>query len=110
MRPPNTLQSKSKAVPSFKKAAIKPDQPKKMPTDCRVTVRFSLEERAKLNIDASGMSQSAYIRQCLFGRHASKRVVPEVDRLYCASCHGIPSRGFPTDFPVVRYHMTNALK
>jgi len=37
-----------------------------------------------LKVDAAGMSQSAYIRKCLFGKKASKRVVPEVDRVLLA--------------------------
>lgn len=34
--------------------------------------------------DADGMSQSVYIRQCLFGKKASKRVAPDADRLLLA--------------------------
>jgi len=81
MRQPNILQSKPSVIPSFKKAGTKSDKPKKIPPDCRVTVRFSLEEQAQLKIAASGMTISAYIRECLFGHHTSKRVVPAADRV-----------------------------
>lgn len=49
-----------------------------------ITFRPTEEERAILKADAGGMSQSAYIRKCLFGRKASKRVVPEADRVLLA--------------------------
>lgn len=49
-----------------------------------ITFRPTDEEREMLKADAVGMSQSAYIRKCLFGNKASKRVVPEADRLLLA--------------------------
>jgi len=49
-----------------------------------ITFRPTDEERAMLKADATGMSQSAYIRKCLFGKKASKRVVPEADQLLLA--------------------------
>lgn len=49
-----------------------------------ISFRPTEEEREQLLRDADGMSQSAYIRQCLFGRKASKRVVPEADRVLLA--------------------------
>ena len=49
-----------------------------------ITFRPTDEERAMLKADAAGMSQSAYIRKCLFGRRASKRVIPEADRMLIA--------------------------
>jgi len=33
---------------------------------------------------SAGMSKSAYIRECLFGNNASRRVVPEADRVLLA--------------------------
>lgn len=52
--------------------------------DHRVTIRITEDEFDQLVADSEGMSQSAYIRQCLFGNKASKRVVPEADRLLLA--------------------------
>ena len=49
-----------------------------------ITFRPTAEERERLKADAAGMSQSAYIRQRLFGNKASKRVVPEADRVLLA--------------------------
>lgn len=49
-----------------------------------ITFRPTAEERERLKADAVGMSQSAYIRQCLFGNKASKRVVPDTDRVLLA--------------------------
>ena len=49
-----------------------------------ISFRPTEKEREQLILDAGGMSQSAYIRECLFGRKASKRVVPHVDRVLLA--------------------------
>lgn len=49
-----------------------------------ISFRPTDEERAMLKQDAVGMSQSAYIRKCLFGDKVSKRVIPEADRLLIA--------------------------
>jgi len=49
-----------------------------------ISFRPTEEEREQLQRDANGMSQSAYIRRCLFGKKVSKRVVPETDRLLLA--------------------------
>lgn len=49
-----------------------------------ISFRPTEAEREQLLRDANGMSQSAYIRQCLFGAKASKRVVPAVDRVLLA--------------------------
>lgn len=49
-----------------------------------ISFRPTEAEREQLLRDADGMSQSAYIRRCLFGRKTSKRVVPEADRVLLA--------------------------
>ncbi len=49
-----------------------------------ITFRPTDEERERLKADAAGMPQSAYIRACLFGAGASKRVVPAADRVLLA--------------------------
>jgi len=49
-----------------------------------VTFRPTEEERTMLKENAVGMSQSAYIRERLFGNRVSKRVVPEADRVLLA--------------------------
>ena len=49
-----------------------------------ISFRPTDKEREQLILDAGGMSQSAYIRECLFGRRMSKRVVPHVDRVLLA--------------------------
>jgi len=68
---------------SFEKAGGPQKKPrKKYPSP--VTLRLTEDERTQLEKDAGGSSLSAYIRQCVFGRHASKRVVPEVDRFLVA--------------------------
>ena len=67
------------------KQAGRPGNPrsaKKYPSP--ITFRPTDEERAMLKADAGDMSQSAYIRKCLFGRRASKRIVPEVDHVLLA--------------------------
>lgn len=58
--------------------------PKRQKYPSPITFRPTAEEREMLKSDAGGMSQSAYIRQCLFGKKASKRVVPEADRILLA--------------------------
>jgi len=58
------------------------DSKKKYPSP--ISFRPTDEEREQLVKDAVGMSQSAYIRRCLFGKKASKRIVPEADRLLLA--------------------------
>lgn len=60
----------------------KPRKAAKYPSP--ISFRPTKEERERLLQDAGGMSQSAYIRQCLFGQKASKRVVPHVDRVLLA--------------------------
>lgn len=49
-----------------------------------ITFRPTDEERAMLKHEAAGMSQSAYIRKCVFGTKTSKRAVPEADRMLIA--------------------------
>lgn len=74
-----------KAKPAFD-TATKPEKRtkkrKKYPSP--VTFRPTDEERAMLKEDAAGMSQSAYIRMCVFGNRASKRDIPETDRILIA--------------------------
>ena len=60
----------------------KQDERKKYPSP--ISFRPTEDEREQLLRDANGMSQSAYIRQCLFGKKVSKRVVPDADRLLLA--------------------------
>lgn len=59
-------------------------KPKRQKYPSPITFRPTVEERAMLKANAGGMSQSAYIRQCLFGKKASKRIVPEVGRMLLA--------------------------
>jgi len=65
--------------PRFDNVVHQPKSKKKYPSP--ITFRPTDEERAMLKQGAAGMSRSAYIRQCLFGRHASKRDMPEADRV-----------------------------
>jgi len=67
---------------AFKRNVEPPKECKKYPSP--ISFRPTNEERTMLKQDAVGMSQSAYIRKCLFGRKASKRVVPEADRFLAA--------------------------
>lgn len=75
---PKVSLSFDKAAKPFKKS----DQRKKYPSP--ITFRPTYEEREMLKSDAIGMSQSAYIRKCLFGKKASKRDIPEADRVLLA--------------------------
>lgn len=52
--------------------------------DHRITIRITADELDQLVVDSEGMSHSAHIRRCTFGNKASKRVVPEADRLLLA--------------------------
>ena len=49
-----------------------------------ISFRPTEKEREQLILDAGGMSQSSYIRECLFWRRVSKRVVPHVDQVLLA--------------------------
>lgn len=60
----------------------KPRKRKKQPSP--VTLRLTKEEKARLQVMASGMTVSAYIRQSLFGQRAAKRIVPETNRVILA--------------------------
>lgn len=85
MRENNDFHGVDEVGSAFVKAANspkKPDNRRKYPSP--ITFRPTDEERAMLQADAAGMSKSAYIRKCLFGSKASKRVVPEADRLLLA--------------------------
>jgi len=66
----------------FENNAGNANRKKKYPSP--ISFRPTEEEREQLLRDANGMSQSAYIRQCLFGKKVSKRVVPEADRMLLA--------------------------
>ena len=67
---------------AFAKAAESSKKTTKYPSP--ITFRPTEGERERLKADAAGMSQSAYIRQCLFGNKASKRAVPDADRVLLA--------------------------
>ena len=85
MRENNDFQGVGKVGSAFDKAAKSPEKPdrrKKYPSP--ITFRPTDEERVMLKKNAAGMSQSAYIRNCLFDSKASKRVIPEADRMLLA--------------------------
>ncbi len=70
-----------------------------------ITFRPTEEERAILKADAGGMSQSAYIRKCLFGRKTSKRVVPEADRVLLAQILAkLGESRIPNNLNQIAYH------
>lgn len=70
-----------------------------------ITFRPTEEEREMLKSDAGGMSQSAYIRQCLFGKKASKRLVPEVDRILLAQILArLGETRIPNNLNQIAYH------
>lgn len=70
------------AKSNFKASIARRKQKKKYPSP--ITFRPTEEERQRLKADAGDMSQSAYIRECLFGSKTSKRVVPHADRVLLA--------------------------
>ena len=85
MRKNNDFHGVGKVGTAFDKAVNspkKPDRRKKYPSP--ITFRPTDEERVMLKENAVGMSQSAYIRKCLFGSKASKRVIPDADRMLLA--------------------------
>jgi hypothetical protein len=58
-----------------------------------------------LKADANGMSQSAYIRKCLFGNKVSKRVVPETDRMLLAQILArLGESRIPNNLNQIAYH------
>ena len=69
----SVIDNPNRAVKSTKKKYPSP-----------ITFRPTEEEREMLKRDMGGMSQSAYIRKCLFGHKASKRVLPGADRVLIA--------------------------
>lgn len=91
---------------SFDKAAKpseKTSRRKKYPSP--ITFRPTDEERALLKADARGMSQSAYIRECLFGKKASKRIVPEADRMLLAQILArLGESRIPNNLNQIAYH------
>ena len=95
-----------KACTAFKSAvepSNKATKSKKYPSP--ITFRPTDEERAMLKEDAAGMSQSAYIRKCLFGRRASKRVVPEADRMLIAQILArLGETRIPNNLNQIAYH------
>lgn len=99
------FNTKSEALrSSTKKPSTKPkSKRKKYPSP--ITFRPTDEERAMLKADAGGMSQSAYIRQCLFGRKTSKRVVPEADRILLAQILArLGETRIPNNLNQIAYH------
>ncbi len=93
---------------SFDKAAKRSKTPKakkraKYPSP--ITFRPTDEERVMLKTDANGMSQSAYIRKCLFGKKVSKRVVPETDRMLLAQILArLGETRIPNNLNQIAYH------
>ena len=65
--------SGSPTAQAFQKAADKPKKRIKRKHPPSFSIRFTDEERARLNRDAGKLALSAYIRQKLFGDAASKR-------------------------------------
>jgi predicted DNA binding CopG/RHH family protein len=57
------------------KQAYKNASAEKKKTSPPITLRLSEDELAKLKILSRGMSRSAYIRKCLFGKDATPRKV-----------------------------------
>ena len=91
-------RSTSKETPSKSKL-----KRKKYPSP--ITFRPTDEERAMLKADAGGMSQSAYIRKCLFGKKAAKRVVPEADRVLLAQILAkLGETRIPNNLNQIAYH------
>lgn len=96
--------SSATSRPSTDNASSKP-KPKRQKYPSPITFRPTAEERAMLKADAGDMSQSAYIRQCLFGRKTSKRVVPEVDRILLAQILArIGETRIPNNLNQIAYH------
>ena len=90
----------AKSEPENKAASIRR---KKYPSP--ITFRPTDEERAMLKADAGVMSQSAYIRKCLFGKKATKRVVPEADRVLLAQILAkLGETRIPNNLNQIAYH------
>ena len=70
------------AKTAFEASTTRRKPKKKYPSP--ITFRPTEEERKRLKADAGDMSQSAYIRECLFGNKVSKRIVPHADRVLLA--------------------------
>ena len=73
MSAPLTQKTVISAKESYQKASASACKPKKKAP--RITLRLTEEELAKLKNLSSGMSLSAYIRKCLFGKSAAPRKV-----------------------------------
>ena len=69
---------------AFRDAVAQSDGPRDKTVDYRITIRISREELEQIKVDAQGMSRSAYVRRCIFGSRASKRILPEADRVLLA--------------------------
>lgn len=101
---------KSSGKQTFEDVDVKPEQDKntgrtKKKYPSPITFRPTEEERAILKVDAGGMSQSAYIRKCLFGRKASKRVVPEADLVLLAQILAkLGENRIPNNLNQIAYH------
>ena len=73
MSAPLTQQKVISATKSYQAAVASACQPKKKAP--RITLRLTEEELEKLKNLSSGMSLSAYIRKCLFGKNTAPRKV-----------------------------------
>lgn len=96
----------SKHKKAFETATASTERRKRKPKyPSPITFRPTDEEREILKRDAIGMSQSAYIRKCLFGKKASKRVVPEADRFLLAQILArLGETRIPNNLNQIAYH------
>ena len=62
-----------KAPTQEEKQSAPPASAENKPVSPRITLRLSEEEDELLRQRASGLTISAYVRECLFGEHVSKR-------------------------------------
>lgn len=106
MRKNNDFHGVDEAGSAFKKAANlsrKPNKQKKYPSP--ITFRPTDEERAMLKRETASMSQSAYIRKCLFGSKTSKRIIPEADRMLLAQILArLGESRIPNNLNQIAYH------
>ena len=99
------FNSNSEASRSISKKTSSKSKLKRKKYPSPITFRPTDEERAMLKVDAGGMSQSAYIRKCLFGKKTAKRVVPEADRILLAQILAkLGETRIPNNLNQIAYH------